>query len=81
MYCGSVVWNPKPRPLTVMANLPSDRLPDQFETVIHGTGQWSDYSATVFIYCHSLSGLTESILAAASARIGKSVLHIDRSVQ
>ena len=68
-----------------MAHLPQDELPSEFDVVVDGTGKaWLPTYACMCLMAACLhlsvcaSGLVQSILAAALARAGKSVLHVDR---
>ena len=62
-----------------MAHLPQDELPSEFDVVVDGTGEtYSTGSKNSVMVVRLVSGLVQSILAAALARAGKTVLHLDR---
>ena len=61
----------------VMAHLSDDSLPTEFDVIIQGTGSSHNLFLPAIIF-FTWAGLIESILAAALAKCGKSVLHLDK---
>lgn len=53
-------------------------LPSEFDLIVVGTGTAIlNYIAFFFTIIIFVSGFTESIVAAAASRVGKTVLHLD----